>query len=197
MKPKAVLFDLDGVIIDSLDAWWHALNDVLKRFNMKNISKEEFVSKYWGYDIKTNLEKAELPLEVGINCSRLYLNHLDKVKIFPESKEVLTTLNGIKKGLVTNTPRDCTEKVLKKFDLHRYFDVIVTGDEVSAGKPDPEIVFKACSILEVDPKEIVLVGDTESDVKAGRAAGCYVIGVGIEGDVTISNIADLVKILKL
>lgn len=196
MKPKAILFDLDGVLIDSLDAWWHALNDALRHFNMKEMTKEEFVSKYWGYDLYTNIKRANLPFEIGISCSRFYLRHLDKVKLHPSAPKILNGFKKIKKGLVTNTPRDCTEEVLRRFDLSGYFDVIITGDDVSKGKPDPEIIFKACNHLNVNPREVVLVGDTESDVKAGRMAGCYVIGVNVNGDMTIKDISELLNILE-
>jgi len=196
MRPKAILFDLDGVLVDSLDAWWHALNDVLRCFKMDGMSKEEFVSKYWGYDLYTNIKRANLPLEVGISCSRFYIKHLDKVKLHPEAIHVLESFKNIKKGLVTNTPRDCTEKVLKKFDLGKYFDVIITGDDVTRGKPDPEIIFKACNHLNVDPRETVLVGDTESDVRAGSMAGCYVIGIKVKGNMTIEDISQLVNIFQ-
>ena len=197
MKAKAILFDLDGVLIDSLDAWWNALNDALKKFDLEEISKEEFVSKYWGYDLYTNLKKANLPLEIGITCSRLYKNHIDKIKLHPKALDILEKTENLKRGLVTNTPKDCTKEVLKKFGLERYFDVVVTGDDVSRGKPDPEIIFKACNHLEVDPKETIMVGDTDSDVKAAKLAGCSVIGIGTEGDITLKDLSELLKILKL
>ena len=197
MKAKAILFDLDGVLIDSLDAWWHALNDALKKFDLEEISKEEFVSKYWGYDLYTNLKKANLPLEIGITCSRLYKNHIDKIKLHPKALDILEKTENLKRGLVTNTPKDCTKEVLKKFGLERYFDVVVTGDDVSRGKPDPEIIFKACNHLEVDPKETIMVGDTDSDVKAAKLAGCSVIGIGTEGDITLKDLSELLEILKL
>ncbi len=197
MQPKAILFDLDGVLVDSLDAWWHALNDALRHFKMDEMPKEEFVSKYWGYDLYTNIKRANLPLEVGISCSRFYIKHLDKVKLHPEVPHILESFKDVKKGLVTNTPRDCTEKVLKKFDLSKYFDVIVTGDDVSRGKPDPEIIFKACNHLNVDPRETVLIGDTESDVRAGSMAGCYVIGVKVNGDMRIEDISELLDVLQV
>ena len=197
MRAKAILFDLDGVLIDSLDAWWHALNDALKEFNLEEISKEEFVSKYWGYDLYTNLKKANLPLEVGITCSRLYRNHIDKIKLHPKALDILERTKNLKKGLVTNTPKDCTKEVLKRFNLERYFDVVMTGDDVSRGKPDPEIIFKACNHLEVDPKETIMVGDTNSDIKAAKLAGCSAVGIGIKGDVTLKDLSELLEILKL
>ncbi|MBC7110413.1 MAG: HAD-IA family hydrolase, partial [Archaeoglobi archaeon] len=80
----------------------------------------------------------------------------------------------------------------------KFFDVIVTGDEVKAGKPHPEIILRACELLGVSPKEVVLVGDTQSDVIAGKSAGCRaVIGVGTEADFKISSLKELLEILKI
>ncbi|HDO19616.1 MAG TPA: HAD family hydrolase [Thermoplasmatales archaeon] len=195
MKPSAILFDLDGVLIDSLDAWWYSLNGALNLFNIESIERDEFVEKYWGHDLYDNLERAKLPREIGIICSNLYTKHIDKIKLYPDVKETLEKLENYKKAIVTNTPRDCTREILKEFDIARYFDTIVAGGDVSRGKPDPEIIFKACNELNVDPRATLLVGDTESDVKAGKAAGCTVIGVGIEADVTIKKISELLDIL--
>lgn len=79
--------------------------------------------------------------------------------------------------MITNTPKENVYKILKKFDLKKYFHTIVTGDEVINGKLDPEMVVKACNLLDVEPKDVVLVGDTESDIIAGRSAGCTIIGI--------------------
>ena len=71
----------------------------------------------------------------------------------------------------------------------------MTSDDVFRGKPNPEIVFKTCISLEVKPKDVLLVGDTDSDVLAGRAAGCKVIGINIAADYTINNITDLITLI--
>ncbi|OYT58509.1 hypothetical protein B6U70_00405 [Euryarchaeota archaeon ex4484_162] len=68
---------------------------------------------------------------------------------------------------------------------------------VKNGKPDPEIVLKACKDLNVNPSKVVLVGDTLSDIKAGREAGCTVVGVKVDGDFTIKDISELTKIIEI
>jgi len=197
LKPDAILFDMDGVLIDSLDAWWEALNASLKIFGISGINKEEFIRKYWGHDLYDNLRKMNLDLEIGLECSRIYAQYADKIKIFPETKGVLEKLKGYKKGLITNTPKNCTYKILEKFSIQKYFDTVVTTDDVEKGKPDPEIVLKACKDLNVDPSKVVLVGDTLSDIKAGREAGCTVVGVKVDGDFTIKDISELTKIIDI
>jgi len=85
--------------------------------------------------------------------------------------------------------------IQKNLGIDRYFDAIVTVDDVSRGKPSPEIVLKACDFLKVNPKDVLLIGDTDSDVKAGKTAGCTVVGVKIDADYTINSLSELTDIL--
>ena len=195
LTPSAILFDMDGVLVDSLDSWWKALNSALKRFKHQEITRDKFMKTYWGHDLKANLKRLQLNPEVAQFCNITYGNHLDYIKIYPDTKSTLRQLDSYKKAIITNTPNDCTRQILKKFGIEQYFKEIITSDDVVKAKPDPEIVFKACERLCVDSKTVVLVGDTESDVKAGRAAGCTVVGLNIAADITIQRLFDLVALL--
>ena len=86
-------------------------------------------------------------------------------------------------------------KILEVFNLRKYFNIVMTSDDVFRGKPSPEIVLKTCNSLEVKPEDVLLVGDTDSDVLAGRAAGCIVIGININADFTINNLFDLTTLI--
>jgi len=195
LKPSGILFDLDGVLVDSFDAWLAALNDALKIFNHKEITKDEFIEKYWGHDLFDNLDKMNLTYEVGVACNNLYKRHVDKIKIYPDTKYILNQLNMYRKGVITNTPKDSAVKVLKQFDIDRYFEFVLTSDDVEISKPNPEIVLKSCELLNSKPDEVILIGDTKSDVEAGKAAGCKVIGVNVDADYTIQNISELTTLL--
>jgi HAD superfamily hydrolase (TIGR01509 family) len=196
LNPSALLFDMDGVLVDSLDSWWHALNDALVRFNHAIITREEFIRTYWGHDLRWNLKRLHLNPEVASFCNLTYGGHLNDVRIYPETKRTLSQLSGYRKAIITNTPADCTQQILEKFDISEYFQMIVTSDDVTKAKPAPEIVFKACEKLDVDPGTVVLIGDTVSDVKAGRAAGCKVVGIKVEADITIQTLSELVGLLQ-
>ena len=195
LRPNALLFDMDGVLIDSLDSWWHALNDALTMFRHPKITREEFVRIYWGHDLRWNLERLHLNPEVASFCNLTYGGHLNDVRIYPETQPTLKRLSSYNKAVITNTPTDCTRQILAKFDISEFFLTIVTSDDVTKAKPDPEIVFKACEQMHVDPSTVVLVGDTESDVKAGHAAGCTVIGIKVDADVTVQKLSDILPIL--
>ena len=187
---------MDGVLIDSLESWLSSLNAALKYLDYKEITREEFVKKYWGHDLYDNLERMGLSREIGVFCNDVYSNHLDSVRIYPDTKNTLMRLGGYKKGIITNTPKVCAYEIMKQFDLEKFFDVVITSDDVNKAKPDPEIVLKACEFLDVEPKDVVLVGDTNSDVRAGKAAGCTVIGVNIGADYTVKDISELTRLIE-
>ncbi len=196
LRPSALLFDMDGVLIDSFDSWWHALNDALKRFKHQEITRDEFIQTYWGHDLKDNLRRLNLHPEVARFCNITYGGHMDYIHIYPDTKETLQELATYKKAIITNTPTDCARQILKKFDIAQYFETIITSDDVTKAKPDPEIVFTACERLGVHPKTVVLIGDTKSDIQAGRAAGCTVIGLKIDADFSIQRLAELTNIIQ-
>jgi HAD superfamily hydrolase (TIGR01509 family) len=196
LKPSAILFDMDGVLIDSLDSWWHALNDALKRFKHQEITRDEFIETYWGHDLRDNLRRLKLNPEVATFCNITYGGHINYITMYPDTKKTLQQLSTYRKAVITNTPTDCARQILKKFDITSYFDTIVTSDDVKKAKPDPEIVFNACTRLKVHPSTVLLVGDTDSDVTAGRAAGCTVVGLRITADITIQRLAELPGLLQ-
>jgi HAD superfamily hydrolase (TIGR01509 family) len=196
LKPKAILFDMDGVLVDSFDSWLFSLNSALEVFKHEKITRDEFTKKYWGHDLYDNLKKMNLPLKVANFCNNIYGNSTDKIKIYKETKPTLEKLGKYKKAIITNTPKDCAVRILKQFNIEKFFDFVMTSDDVIMGKPNPEIVLKACKRLKVEPKDVVLVGDTNSDVKAGRKAGCKVVGINVGADYTIKNISELNLLLK-
>jgi len=196
LKPKAILFDMDGVLVDSLDSWWMSLNSALETYSHEKISKEEFIKKFWGHDLYDNIKKLNLPMEVAMFCNKIYGNNIDLIKIYKETKPTLEKLKKYKKAIITNTPKDCAIQILKQFNIKEFFEFIMTSDDVNMSKPNPEIVLKACKRLNVEPKNVVLVGDTYSDVKAGRTAGCKVVGINVDADYTIKNISELILLLE-
>jgi len=196
LRPCAILFDMDGVLIDSLDSWWKALNNALQTFKHQEITRDEFIQTYWGHDLRENLKRLKLNPEVASFCNVTYGGHIKYIKIYPDTKNMLQKLSNYTKAIITNTPTDCTRQILNKFDIAKYFEAVITSDDVVKAKPDPEIVFKACERLNVDPKTVLLVGDTDSDVKAGQSAGCTVVGLNITADVTIQRLSELADLLR-
>jgi len=197
MDIEALLFDMDGVLVQSIDSWYQALNAALEAYGRDRISKDEFVSTYWGGDLSVILKRLGLEQGIGPFCLGIYPEYVDSIKIFPETIPALEALDGYVKSLVTNTAFDCTDRILSRFGLHKYFNLIMTSDQVEKGKPYPDMITKACDMLGTDSKHVIMVGDTQMDILASRSAGCLVIGVGgVKGDYSIDSLSELPGIIK-
>ena len=196
IKPSAILFDMDGVLVNSFEAWWKSLNITLKYYNYKEVTRDEFTKIYWGHGLRDNVKKMGFDPAVGQHCNVIYGQNIDDIKIYKDTKYTLQRLNNYEKVVITNTPTNLAKKILEKFSIDLFFKHIITSDDVINEKPDPEIVLTACKKLNVNPKTVALVGDTESDIKAGKAAGCTVIGFKIGGDYKIKSLIELIDILE-
>jgi HAD superfamily hydrolase (TIGR01509 family) len=198
MGVKAVLFDLDGVLVDSVDVWYRSMNETLRKFGKGRVGKGEYLKRYWGFSLPRNFERLGLGREAVEYCLSRYEHHLGEIRTFPETGEVLRELRrrGFKLALVTNTPSRLVHRLLSGLGLEEFFETVLTGDDVRRAKPHPEAVRKACRRLGVHPSQAALVGDTGSDVLAGRGAGVRVVGKGVEGDLRIENLRELFSLLR-
>ena len=115
----------------------------------------------------------------------------------PDAKKVLESIKKkkIKVGLVTNSFSNIVSRILKHHKIGNYFDNVVTSDDVEKLKPYPDPVIKLCEKLNVMPDETILVGDTKNDYKAGKGAGCFVVGLNTDGDLVIDKLSDLLELV--
>ena len=197
---KAILFDLDGVILDSFDAWYSVFNHVRKDLNLNAISKEEFRKKVWGGSVDVdakNYFKNKDVKEIEKMYKTLISKYTHKTKLLPNAKNILKNIKkkNIKIGLVTNTFRKPVLDALKFHKIENYFDAIATVDDVKRAKPYPDSIIKLCEKLKVMPDEAIVVGDTKNDYKAGKSAGCLVIGLNTHGDLMISKLSDVLQLI--
>ena len=199
-KLKAVLFDFDGVIVDSFEAWFSVFNHFRKDLNLKEISREEFRKNVWGGSVEAdtkNYYKNKDVKEIEKAYRNLIQRYIQKSKLLPDTIKVLKAIKNkkIKIGLVTNTFRKPTLETLKFHKIKNYFDAIVTSDDVEKAKPYPDSILKACEKLDVTVDEIIYVGDTKHDFKAGKAASCFVVGLNTHGDLIINRLSDLLRLI--
>ncbi len=196
---KAILFDLDGVLVDSIYAWLSVFNDTRKYFGLKQVPKKEFIGDF-GAPIESDVKKYFKGRTIK-EVERAYDMNFKKrkalVKLFPEAVDTLKKLKQrpIKIGLITNSTRFIASAILAHFKLKKYFQVIVTMDDVKRRKPAPDMILKAFKILKVKPENTILVGDTMNDMIAGKRAGCITVGYNIKGDYKIDNLKEILHIL--
>lgn len=135
---EAVFFDMDGVLIDSFEAWYQAFNETFDKFGLENLSRSEFRSKCWGPSLYENMERFGLPVkESSEYCLNRFNKNIEKVRILSGIKELLESVK-MEKVLVTNTPTNETQNILDHFGLGDHFKVVVNGDDIENTKPDPE-----------------------------------------------------------
>ncbi|MEW8993543.1 pyrophosphatase PpaX [Clostridium sp.] len=172
---KAILFDLDGTIIDTNELILTSFNYVLNNYLGLNIRKEEIVESF-GIPLKDVMdhyakERAEELVDEYIRYS---LESHDKyIKSYDHVEEGLIKLKnkGFKLAIVTSKRRGTALRGLNCFDLEKYFDVIITPEDSKKHKPDGEPVLKACEVLKVKPEETIMVGDSHNDILCGKNAG--------------------------
>jgi pyrophosphatase PpaX len=181
---KAILFDLDGTLVDSSEAIIKTVEKVLQSKGLTcNRAK---VARMIGLPLENifsilapNLSEQEIWQLVHEYRKYYMKHHLENTIIHPSAQMVLRRLKakGFKLGIVTTKYKEPVMDVLSHFDISGLFDVIVTGYEVIRHKPAPDIVFEAAKRLGVNPEQCVVVGDSPLDVQAGKQAGAFTIAL--------------------
>lgn len=196
---EGVLFDLDGVLVDSFAVWHAVLDQALAERGHPPIPLAEMRAG-WGQGIQADLERyfvGETIASLAATYDRLFRAHLERVELMPEARETTAALatRGVPQALVTNTPREVAVQILHLTGLAPRFTAVAAGDEVERPKPDPALLQLAAHRLGVELAHCVFVGDTAVDLEAGRRAGCFTIGYRIAGDSRIESLGGLLTLL--
>lgn len=184
-KIKAIIFDMDGVLIDAKDWHYEALNKALGLFGME-ISRYDHLVTYDGLPTKTKLQMLEtergLPhgLHDFINdMKQIYTMELVNTRCKPTfvHEFALTKLKdaSYKLAVCSNSIRQSVEIMLKKASLDRYIEFFLSNQDVEKSKPDPEIYIKAIQKLGFKPNECLIVEDNENGIKAAKESGAAVM----------------------
>jgi len=185
--PKAVLFDLDGTLVDSAPDIAAAVNELLAMRGLPALAVPQ-VKLMIGNGVEKLVERAFTaagsPLggpdlqQANRDMAPIYLRHVTEyTTLMPGVREALAVLHvgGVKLGVVTNKPQAATREILVHFGLLELLKAVVGGDAVVAKKPAPDGIFLALERCGVDPADALLVGDSLADVGAARAAGIPVV----------------------
>ncbi len=195
---KAVIFDMDGVLIDAKEWHYEALNRALSLFGY-SISRYDHLVTYDGLPTRRKLEM--LTLERGLPASlhgflndlkQLYTMEMVHARCKPtfQHEYALSNLKaaGYKLAVASNSVRNSVEVMMLKSNLSDYLDVIMSNQDVRKGKPDPEIYVNTMCRLDVKPQECLVVEDNENGIRAARGAGAHVMVVDSVNDVTLENV---------
>jgi HAD superfamily hydrolase (TIGR01509 family) len=186
---RAVIFDMDGVLVDGEPLHFAAARDVLAGFGAELTWETytdwigETFDTIWP-DIQRRfalpVDRGEYERAFGPRVQEQYARHAVAML---GARDLLARLHGagVPLGLATSTKRPRVDPTLARLDLARFLSATVSGDEVARGKPNPEIYLAAAARLGVDPERCLVLEDSPAGVASGRAAGMRVIGVRING----------------
>ncbi|MEO6326716.1 MAG: HAD-IA family hydrolase [Thermoanaerobaculia bacterium] len=171
---RAVLFDMDGVLLFSEEAWFAVYNDTLEHFGHAPIERAAFDRIYGnGTEADRDRYMPERAIrEIDEAYAMFFEKHLAHVKTNEEALPVLEELRrrGIATSLATNTNRPLAEELLRRAGLLSALDHVACADEVAAGKPDPALLHLASRRLGIPLGEAFFVGDSRYDAEAAAAA---------------------------
>jgi HAD superfamily hydrolase (TIGR01509 family) len=193
MVIEAILFDLDGTLIDSRSGFLNALNACSKRFGFQPLKDVKFDMPVKDI-IKNYITDDNKKVEKLLECYRIvYSEFWRETLIMEGAREILNWLKnkGIKIGVVTDRRIliDYVKPTLEFLGIDKFIDVLVTLKEAGESKPSPKPFLFASSKLSVDPSNCVIVGDLTEDILSGKSAGMTTVAY-------LSGYSDGEKMLK-
>ena len=180
---KGVIFDMDGVIIDSVPIHIKLEKELLEECggDYSKIKHEDFMGTTDTHMWSTfkELFKIELSVEELINMKReRFIENLQQIPLVDNVLDFMTSLRkiGCKLGLASSNNERAVEAVKNRFGLEKFIDVFINGEAVSKGKPHPEIFLTAAKQMGLKPEDCLVIEDTRNGVLAAKAAGMKCIG---------------------
>jgi HAD superfamily hydrolase (TIGR01509 family) len=200
---KAVLFDLDGVLIEAKDWHYEALNRALGIFGY-SISRYDHLITYDGLPTVQKLvmlsKERGLPKKLHNFINQLkqkYTLELIHANCKPRfhHEYALSKLksDGYKIGCVSNSIRNSIDIMLKYSDLYKYMDVIFSAQDVKNPKPSPDMYIKAIESLSLSPNNCLVIEDNENGIIAAKASGAHVLIVDEVDEVNFNNISNRIN----
>ncbi len=208
-----IVFDLDGTIIDSYQTIFKTTLKVLKELKINTpIDEKEFYKRIGQHFIdifrEMNIPVNDFEKFIGIYKDH-YFDFINDSEIYPGVIETLHSLveKRIRISLLTTKVQSQADKIINHFNLRKYFSFVMGRRDGIANKPSAEPLLFICGKLNVEPKNTLMVGDTELDIQCGKNAGTRTCGaaygyrtkeqlVNESPDFIISNITELNDLVK-
>ena len=212
MAIKLIIFDLDGTLINSIADITNALNYAFGPCGVNDLTTTEvtaLVGEGPSKLIQDVLTERHLVADKETLVTRFldyYASHpTDKAMLYPGTREMLETLKGLKMAIVTNKTEELSRKILRTFELDKYFDMVVAVDTIAERKPSPVPVMHVLSAFNVPAEDAIIVGDSTIDIETGKASFVKTVavthGYGRTGfqedaDFVIGSLPELIDIVK-
>jgi HAD superfamily hydrolase (TIGR01509 family) len=198
MKIQAVIFDMDGVLIDAKDWHYEALNRALNLFGY-NISLNDHLSSFDGLPTIKKLEilsrDYDFPnsLHTFINdLKQLYTMELVNARCKPTFQHEFAlsrlSVKGYKLAVASNSRRDTVATMMGKSNLTQYLDFFLSNEDVKYGKPEPDIYLEAAYKFGLRPSECLVLEDNQNGILAAEKAGCSIMVINSVLDVSLERI---------
>lgn len=200
---KAILFDMDGVLIDAKEWHYEALNQALQLFGYQ-IRRHEHLTSYDGLPTKKKLEllsiDSDLPRELHAFINEMkqqYTMGLVHLRCKPRfaHEYALARLKaaGYKLAVCSNSIRPTVAVMMHKAALERYLDLQLSNEDIERPKPAPDIYLAAMQRLALAPHECLIVEDNDNGLRAARASGGHVLAVRDVDEVNLATILETIR----
>lgn len=207
MKIKAIIFDMDGVLIEAKDWHYESLNKALELFGME-ISRYDHLVTFDGLPTSKKLEmlSAERNLPRGLHnfineMKQQYTMELIQIHCKPRFNHeyALAKLkaDGYSIAVASNSIKNTIKIMMEKAGLIDYLDFYLSNLDVKYAKPNPEIYIKAIQKLGISPDECLILEDNENGIKAAKGSGGWVMKIKEVEDVNYENINNFISLIEL
>ncbi len=181
---RALIFDLDGTLIDSKLDLVHSVNAMLREMGRIELPMDT-ISGYVGQGAPILVTRAlggvcsEQELQRGLKFFLDYYEEhkIDHTHVYPGVREALESMNGTLMAVLTNKPIRISQRILNELDLAKYFRVVYGGNSFRTKKPDPLGANTILAELGAGPTEAMMIGDSEVDIQTARNAGTIAVAV--------------------
>ncbi|MDC0975658.1 HAD family phosphatase [Alphaproteobacteria bacterium] len=205
-KIEAVIFDMDGVLVDAKEWHYDALNRALNLFGQE-ISRYDHIVTYDG--LPTRMKLQMLSMERGLpNELHEFINEMKQIYtmeiVYTKCKPTFyhqfalsrLKVHGYRMAVCSNSVRQSIDMMLDRSDLHQYFDFFLSAEDVENPKPAPDIYTKAINRLGLEPEQCLIVEDNPNGIKAAQKSGAHLFSVSDVTEMTYSNIMRLLQDLE-
>lgn len=189
MKHKALLFDLDGVLVDTAKyhfiAWKDLADSLGIPFALQDNERLKGVSRMRSLEIILEIGNRRMSEEEKLHyCEKKnniyvsYIQNMGEDEILPGAKEFLLDAKTQGYRVALGSASKNTALILKRLHLTEYFDAIIDGTKVSKAKPDPEVFLQGAAALGVSPEDCIVFEDAVAGIQAAHAGGMAAVGIG-------------------